>query len=250
MAWPPWALAHWGLPGSTFCPGLDPARLGHPHAQREERLRLQHEEQRLAEFQAQPPVPRGAVLFAGASHIEYFPLDAAFGPGLTCNRGIGGEVCAELLERLPGTLQELRPGAIVLSLAANDFLQRDADAANIRSQVEKVFDRIAAQAPGVPAVVIGILPASESTPERIAELARINAGIASLCQERGVQFLGTDGAPFTTEGGRLAPEVAADRYHLNEAGYRALTRRWMQRFPEWQERLKVQPGWAAPSESL
>ncbi|MEZ6021673.1 MAG: hypothetical protein R3F17_16765 [Planctomycetota bacterium] len=50
---------------------------------------------------------------------------------MTCNRGIGGEVCAELLERLPGTLQELRPGAIVLSLAANDFLQRDADAANI-----------------------------------------------------------------------------------------------------------------------
>ena len=57
-------------------------------------------------------------------------------------------------------------------------------------------------------------------------LERTNAALAAMCAEEDWTFVVTHRAPIRLEDGSLNPEFAADRLHLNRAGYEVLAG-WM-----------------------
>ena len=88
----------------------------------------------------------------GAGPTESYPavLERSIGRKVV-NAGVPGETSAQGLERLPATLDEVKPQLLVLCHGGNDFLRRldDAQAAsNVRAMIELARVR------GIPVVLI------------------------------------------------------------------------------------------------
>ena len=88
----------------------------------------------------------------GADPAESYPavLERSIGRKVV-NAGVPGETSAQGLERLPATLDEVKPQLLLLCHGGNDFLRRldDAQAAsNVRAMIELARER------GIPVVLI------------------------------------------------------------------------------------------------
>ena len=81
----------------------------------------------------------------GASPTESYPeqLQTLIGRKVV-NAGLPGEISADGLQRLPGTLEELNPKLLILCHGGNDFLRKQSDtaaAANVRAMVKLAKDK-------------------------------------------------------------------------------------------------------------
>ena len=90
---------------------------------------------------------------SGAGPTESYPavLERSIGRKVV-NAGVPGETSAQGLERLPATLDEVKPQLLLLCHGGNDFLRRldDAQAAsNVRAMIGLARER------GIPVVLIG-----------------------------------------------------------------------------------------------
>ena len=96
----------------------------------------------------------------GAAPAESYPavLERSIGRTVV-NAGVPGETSAQGLERLPATLDEVRPKLLLLCHGGNDFLQRLDEshaASNVRAMIRMARDRgipvvlIATPKPGIP----------------------------------------------------------------------------------------------------
>jgi lysophospholipase L1-like esterase len=108
---------------------------------------------------------------SGAGPAESYPAVLARHTGLkVVNSGVPGEVSAEGLARLPGVLEEVQPGLLILCHGGNDFLRKMDEAtaaANIRQMIGL------ARSKGIPVVLLatpkpGFPPA---VPKFYAEIA-------------------------------------------------------------------------------
>jgi lysophospholipase L1-like esterase len=198
-----------------------------PHAVRHAREHAAHRARRLAAFEAERAgAPEGAVVFLGSSTIERFPLAERF-PGVPClDRGIGEESLPALLDRLERSLPAAAPAGAVLYLGSIDFRVEGRATARIAALAELALRFLREGRPDLPLAVIGILPERDMPPAMVERLAATNASLAALCERAGVAFVRTDRPPVTGPDGSLVPASAADRLHLNGAGYRALAR-WL-----------------------
>ena len=82
---------------------------------------------------------------SGASPAEAYPeqLQALIGRRVV-NAGLPGEVSADGLQRLPGTLEESNPKLLILCHGGNDFLRKQSDtaaAANVRAMIKLAKDK-------------------------------------------------------------------------------------------------------------
>ena len=79
-----------------------------------------------------PYAKKGAVVFAGSSLMEQFPLyEFLQDDDLHCtlyNRGIGGFTTTELLEAMDECILELQPAHLFLNIGTNDLNGPDYDA--------------------------------------------------------------------------------------------------------------------------
>lgn len=194
-----------------------------PHPAREAREWREYREDRLAHFREQDDVAMGAVAFLGSSTIERMPLEAFAAPCV--GLGIGMEPIAQLRDRLTVGLPSDLAG-IVLYLASIDFRRDLSSPARTRTIASEIFDRLEAERPGVPVVVIGILPEVGMADDLIQLLADTNAALADLCQSRGAAFVRTDRGPLRAANRSLAEDFTDDGLHLNQAGYQVLVR-WL-----------------------
>ena len=109
---------------------------------------------------------------SGASPAEAYPeqLQALIGRKVV-NAGLPGEVSADGLQRLPGSLEESNPKLLILCHGGNDFLRKQSDtaaAANVRAMVKLAKDK------GIDVILIatpkpGLLL---SSPDFYAEIAK------------------------------------------------------------------------------
>lgn len=193
-----------------------------PPAVREARALEDHAARRRLAFAAEAPPPAGAVVFLGSSTIERFPLAESFPDVICVDRGIGNESLPRLLERLDASLPEARPAAAVLYLGSIDFRLHGRPPARIAALARLAMRWIRERHPDLPVALIGILPEQDMPAEMVARLAETNAALAALCAAEGCSFVPTNVAPITRADGSLEPALAADRLHLNDAGYVAL----------------------------
>lgn len=206
------------LPGGWNLRGLLLGKNGHSSW-----VRGRHAAQRLELFSAErETVPAGGIVFLGSSTVERFPLATIF-PGRPClNRGINGDTVSELASRLDESLPAGEPAALLVAIGGNDLRREQQSAAVVGERAAALMDDLARRCPGVPITWIGLFGEREASARELGETRLFNAVTRRAAETRGIDFLSIQRAPLVDLDGRLQGQLAADRYHLNEDGYRLL----------------------------
>jgi len=174
-----------------------------------------------------PPKPgEKRVVFIGDSITDLWDL-AKFFPGKPyINRGIGGQVTAQMLLRFHQDVVDLKPAAVVIFAGINDLhgaLQRESDE-GIEANWEAMADM--AEAHRIKVVFASIMPVNNYTdnardmladrdPKRIRAL---NAWLAAFCRRRGYAL--ADYHKVTVDkDGLLRADLTRDGLHPVPQGY-------------------------------
>jgi lysophospholipase L1-like esterase len=190
-----------------------------PDARAQARQDLAHLGERLAEFRREgPTIAPGSILFLGSSTIERFPFAEVF-PGKPCvGRGVANLSASNLIANLSAFIPPVRSAGVVLYIGAVDWRASGRDDGVLVDRVAAVVDATARELPGVPILLVGILP------ERETPLRGANERLAALAAARSITFVDPARPPIADRSGALAEELSTDRFHLNAEGYRHLAR--------------------------
>lgn len=181
---------------------------------------------------ALPPPRRheGRVVFIGDSITDLWDL-ARFFPGKPyINRGIGGQVTAQMVLRFQQDVIALKPDVVVILAGINDLhgaLQRESDE-GIEANWTAMADM--AQAHHIRVVFASITPVNNYTdnarfmladrdPQRIR---RLNAWLADFCRRRGHSFADYHAAMVDRQG-LLRADLTRDGLHPLAQGYSLMT---------------------------
>lgn len=188
----------------------------------------------------------GPLVILGASYAQGWPL-AAVGDVPVVNRGVGGEVSADLLARFDRDIVPLAPRAVVLWGFINDITRAPADGmdqavAGVRANyqalivkarqhgIEPVLATEVTLGPMAGAVMefvgglVGRLRGRVSYQDRInAQVLATNRWLSDLAHQEGVLLLQLQSVMAEENGRRRRPFTEADGSHITSAGYGALT---------------------------
>ncbi len=169
--------------------------------------------------------PAPAVVFLGDSITENWgPADPGLFTGGLVNRGIGGQISAQLLVRFASDVVRLRPKAVHLMAGTNDIggnlgVVSDED---FQGNITSMLD--IAQANGIRVILGGIPPAAvfgwNPSLEPAPVIARWNAWLREVAAERGAVF--ADYLPVLAKGDALDERLGNDGLHPNRRGYEAM----------------------------
>ena len=177
-----------------------------------------------------PPKPgENRVVFLGDSITDLWDLGKFFPGKPYINRGIGGQVTAQMVLRFHQDVIGLHPAVVVILAGINDVqgaLQRETDE-GIEANWEAMADM--ADAHGIKVVFASILPVNNYTdnardmlanrdPRRIRAL---NDWLREFCQRRGFQY--ADYYQVSVNGaGLLRADLTRDGLHPLPEGYRLM----------------------------
>lgn len=174
-----------------------------------------------------PPAPaERRVVFLGDSITDRWDLARAFPGRPYVNRGIGGQVTAQMVLRFHADVVALRPAAVVILAGINDLtdvLQEETDngiEANWQAMAEM------ARAHGIAVVFASVMPVNNYTANARdmlkdrdpARIAALNRWLRGWCAEQGYGF--ADYAAAVTDArGLLRADLTQDGLHPDAAGY-------------------------------
>lgn len=179
---------------------------------------------------------KGAVVFAGSSLMEMFPVEAfareedADFPTVY-NRGLGGWRTEDMLATLDAQVTGLMPRRVFINIGTNDLSDAAVTIDALMERYDEILRRIKAEVPGVELILMAYYPinydaADEGmkaclrirTNERIREA---NQAVEALAARHGARYMDFN-APLTDEQGRLKAEYTIEGMHIKEAGYHAI----------------------------
>ena len=181
-----------------------------------------------------PYAKKGAVVFAGSSLMEQFPLyEFLQDDDLHCtlyNRGIGGFTTTELLEAMDECILELQPAHLFLNIGTNDLNGPDYDRAAMLGRYEGIVQQIRKKLPETKLYLLAYYPVNPTvaedpgliecfrwrTNERIREASE---GVQALARKYGAEFLDLNKDLYDTAG-NLKAEYTIEGMHLYANGYR------------------------------
>ncbi len=182
---------------------------------------------------------RPDVLFIGDSITHIWELQAYFGGsgGILVNRGIGGDISANVRRRFAADALQLHPRAIVMKIGTNDLGWEPAALNPALSDV--VVDNITAMtaealAAGIRMAVCSILPvwgpnwlsdadATVFAPRKNVQIVEINARLRAMTEAAGAIYV--DYHPHMVDAdGFLIHDMAEDGVHPHHAGYVVMAR--------------------------
>jgi lysophospholipase L1-like esterase len=131
------------------------------------------------------------------------------------NRGIGGEISGQVLERLDSAIDH--PLGVFLLVGTND-LAFDVAPLEIAHNVASILQEIERVAPGTPVVVQSVMPRALVFRDEIVALNLLFQNLVANAPDC-VRYLDLWDALATPEGA-LRPELTEDKLHLNGNGYR------------------------------
>jgi len=180
---------------------------------------------------ALPPPKQGErrVVFLGDSITDLWDLARYFPGKPYINRGIGGQVTAQMVLRFQQDVVALKPAAVVILAGINDLhgaLQRETDQ-GIESNMQAMADM--AQAHHVKVVFASIMPVNNYTenarymladrdPKRIRAL---NAWLTGFCRSHGLQYADYYNVSVDRDG-LLRADLTRDGLHPLPAGYQLM----------------------------
>lgn len=168
------------------------------------------------------------VVFIGDSITDFWrsagrrPWEQRLAPFRPLNLGIAGDRTEHVLWRLQnGALGNLKPRAVVLMIGTNNLKGVSAahsveDTAAGVAAILKELDR---RLPGVPILLLSILPRQPKYDWMAAKVKETNAKLEALGDGRRVRFLNLHDRFLDAEGGIRAELMEADLLHLSEKGY-------------------------------
>lgn len=171
------------------------------------------------------------VVFLGDSITDLWDL-ARFFPGKSyVNRGVGGQVTAQMVLRFHQDVIDLKPAAVVILAGINDLhgaLQREDDA-GIEANWEAMADM--ADAHGIKVVFGSLLPVNNYTENARTMLAdrdprrirALNAWLRAFCDRRGYVFADLYAATVDRNG-MLEADLTRDGLHPLSGGYARMAR--------------------------
>jgi lysophospholipase L1-like esterase len=168
---------------------------------------------RRTQFEVLGPA-RGRMVMLGDSITEGGNWDEWFPDSPVVNRGIGGELSAQVLARLPTAVD--RPRAVFLLIGTND-LAFDIPQQEIAHNVESILGTIERTAPGTPVVLQSVMPRALPFRDEILALNQRYRDLVAAAAGH-VRYLDLWPALATPEGA-LRPELTEDKLHLNGNGY-------------------------------
>lgn len=178
-------------------------------------LMLRIQTMRASQFTALPPAP-GTVVFIGDSITEGGIWSEWF-PGIAVsNRGISGEISADVLRRIDTAIHQ--PRAVFLLIGVND-INRLVPLQTIVDNIRAILLEIGRRAPGAPVFLQSVMPAA---PKNIRRIQMLNAQLVPLAAETGASYIDLWPA-LAADDDTLRMEFTGDRLHLNGAGYKAWT---------------------------
>ena len=181
-----------------------------------------------------PYAKKGAVVFAGSSLMEQFPLyEFLQDDDLHCtlyNRGIGGFTTTELLEAMDECILELQPAHLFLNIGTNDLNGPDYDRAAMLGRYEEIVQQIRKKLPETKLYLLAYYPVNPTvaedpgliecfrwrTNERIREASE---GVQALARKYGAEFLDLNKELYDAAG-NLKAEYTIEGMHLYANGYR------------------------------
>ncbi len=178
------------------------------------------------------PPPRTGnprVVFIGDSITEQWKLNEYFPERDYINRGIGGQIAAQMLGRMKADVLDLHPAAVVI-LAGADDLAREIPLTAIEDDYLMIAD--VASAAKIKVIFASVLPVSdahkdvnpsyERTPTHPPVFIKaLNEWLQSFCAQRGYTYL--DYYPALLDGqAQLGGDLSDDGLNPNGKGYRVM----------------------------
>ena len=179
---------------------------------------------------------KGAVVFAGSSLMEMFPVEKFAKEEGTdfptvYNRGLGGWRTEDMLPMLDTLVIDLQPRRVFINIGTNDLSDPTVTIEALIARYDQILMQIEQGVPGVEIILMAYYPinydaADEGmkatlrirTNERIREA---NAAVEALAAQRGHRYIDVN-SPLTDDQGRLKAEYTIEGMHIYEEGYRAI----------------------------
>jgi lysophospholipase L1-like esterase len=170
---------------------------------------------RVSQFEALPP-SRPTIVMLGDSITDQGMWDEWFPHQSIANRGIGGDVSAQLLARLNSVPLSDATRHVFLLIGTNDLAQ-GVPIEQITSNIRALLDQVHQRAPQAQVLIQSVMPRKASYRRRIIEL---NDQLRQLTIVPYTDYI--DLWPdLATPEGSLRPEFTVDQLHLNGRGYQA-----------------------------
>jgi lysophospholipase L1-like esterase len=188
--------------------------------------------QRYAEANRKLPAPdpkNPRVVFMGDSITDAWRLNEYFPDRDFVNRGISGQITAQMLDRMKADVLDLHPEAILILGGTND-LARQISLTEIENNYLMIADL--ASAYKIKVIFASVTPVSdyhkdenpsyEMTKDRPPLfISALNEWLDRLCVQRGYTFLNYYSA-MVDSAGRLQSDLSDDGLHPNSKGYRIM----------------------------
>ena len=178
---------------------------------------------------------KGAVLFAGSSLMEMFPVEQFAAednlPVTVYNRGVGGFITDELIENIAVCILELEPSKLFINIGTNDLSDSTRSIASVMANYAKILETVKTTLPETQIYLMAYYPVNyNAATEEMKpclkirsneKIALANAGVKQLAERFGAKYIDVN-APLKDENGDLRAEYTIEGMHINEDGYRAV----------------------------
>ncbi len=173
-------------------------------------------------FYEELPNGKNEIVFLGNSITENGDWNELFKNKHIVNRGIGGDVCFGLLNRIDEVVAS-KPKTIFLMIGIND-IGRSVPVDIIAGKIQEIIQAIKNKSPKTKLYLQSVLPINEEViwynymKNKSDQIVLLNEKLKPLAKEEGIHFLDLY-TQFADKNGQLLPEYTADGIHLSAAGY-------------------------------
>lgn len=170
------------------------------------------------------PVTSSDIIFLGNSITNGGEWAELFDNPHVKNRGISGDVCMGVYDRLDAILKG-SPAKIFLLIGIND-VDRGASADTIVERIGMIVDKIRKDSPSTKIYLQSVLPVSDhykmfnGHTSRWQVVPEINKGLVRLAADRGVKYIDLYSHFIDNTTGKMNIEYTNDGLHLLGKGYK------------------------------
>lgn len=187
----------------------------------QQRKHTTYYEQRATLFDELPTSGKD-IIFLGNSIIDGGEWSELFQNEHCKNRGISGDVCDGILDRL-GTITKGRPAKVFLMIGIND-LGRGGDPDTVAMKTRQIVKRIQAESPRTKIYIQSILPTNDhyglfsGQTTRWRDIPVTNNLLQQVAEDEGVIYIDLFSL-FADEEGKMDIKYSNDGLHLTGKGY-------------------------------